>query len=180
MAPTIDELFDQVSPEPNTGCWLWVGLSCGEYGYVRVGSRRVPAHRAAYEATHGPIHPLKVVDHLCGEKLCINPAHLEEVTRSENVRRGQPQGGNGRGRFKALRQGKTNRTLMQPIRLTKDEKELLEEAATMEGVGVSTWLRLLGLAAAKRTLGLPGRVTEWDPGAVLDEDEPRTQAGGSP
>lgn len=46
------------------------------------------AHRAVYEALVGPIPPELELDHLCRNPACVNPAHLEPVTRKENVRRG--------------------------------------------------------------------------------------------
>lgn len=72
-------------------CWLWTAAADG-YGYGRLttnGSTRAPgAHRVAYELMVGPIPDGLTIDHLCRVKLCVNPAHLEVVTRAENARRG--------------------------------------------------------------------------------------------
>jgi hypothetical protein len=46
------------------------------------------AHAVAYEALHGPVPPGRELDHLCENKLCVNPSHLEPVTHQENVIRG--------------------------------------------------------------------------------------------
>jgi hypothetical protein len=79
-------------PEPNTGCWLWLGYVNDGYGSMEV--RRDgryydrPAHRIAYEAFIGPIPDGLVIDHLCACRTCVNPAHLEAVTREVNSRRG--------------------------------------------------------------------------------------------
>jgi hypothetical protein len=73
-----------------TPCWVWQGaLACGRSGYGRlnVGGRLVPAHRYYYEHVVGPIPERLVLDHLCGTTRCVNPAHLEPVTQTENVRR---------------------------------------------------------------------------------------------
>jgi len=46
------------------------------------------AHKFAYQAIIGPIPPGRELDHLCDNKLCVNPSHLEPVTHQENVIRG--------------------------------------------------------------------------------------------
>lgn len=81
------------------GCWTWAGrtLSWG-YGFVTQGTRKIPAHRFFYELLLGrEIIEGMVIDHLCENKLCVNPMHMEVVTSGENVRRAQlgrkrPQG----------------------------------------------------------------------------------------
>jgi hypothetical protein len=74
------------------GCWLWQGArdTCG-YGIVGIqGSRvRTSAHRWAYVHWKGTIPAGLEIDHLCRTPNCVNPAHLEAVTRRENTRRGQ-------------------------------------------------------------------------------------------
>lgn len=84
-------------PEPNSGCWLWIGYAKpagpskwqarNPYGYYS----RKPAHRLAYELHKGPVPEGLVIDHLCRNTLCVNPAHLEAVTTQENTRRGEAQ-----------------------------------------------------------------------------------------
>lgn len=90
---TIDRLMDHVSPEPNSGCWLWTGsiLNSGRgHGYARIHvNRRVQlAHRVAYELVRGPIPEGLELDHLCRVRCCVNPYHLEAVAHSVNVLRG--------------------------------------------------------------------------------------------
>ena len=75
------------------GCWNWTSTTNGRgYGTFRVGRVKVYAHRFAYETTVGPIKEGLVVDHLCRNPRCVNPAHLEPVTHLENVRRGLAPG----------------------------------------------------------------------------------------
>lgn len=72
-----------------TPCWLWQGgiNGCG-YGTGRpAGCSHGLMHRHPYEAFVGPIPPGLQIDHLCRVRGCCNPAHLEPVTRSENLLR---------------------------------------------------------------------------------------------
>lgn len=76
-------------PEPNSGCWLWLQfLTSDGYGSIRSGNRMHPAHRVAYELYRGEIPVGLVIDHLCRNRCCVNPWHLEVVTRRENTLRG--------------------------------------------------------------------------------------------
>lgn len=86
---TLEQRFwEKVSPEPNSGCWLWEGaLSAGSYGSLLRHGRMEKAHRVAYEMFVGTIPFGMDLDHLCRNRICCNPAHLEPVTRSENLRR---------------------------------------------------------------------------------------------
>jgi len=78
------------TPEPNSGCWLWTGANDGNRGYGRFqnsdGSNQ--AHRICYEHYKGVKIPADMeIDHLCMNPACVNPDHLEVVTREENMRR---------------------------------------------------------------------------------------------
>lgn len=71
------------------GCHHWIGgLDIGGYGRFSIGRDHVPAHRWAYEQRVGPIPFGLTLDHLCRNRSCVNPDHLEPVTRGENVLRG--------------------------------------------------------------------------------------------
>lgn len=70
-------------------CWLWTAARSGDgYGHLKVDGRNVKAHRLAYELEVGPIPPGLDIDHLCRVPLCVNPAHMEPVSRRTNTLRG--------------------------------------------------------------------------------------------
>jgi len=84
-------LWRRTSPEPNTGCWLWTGaVNEGGYGTINHPRRGGKfAHRVAFAHWRGPIPAGMDLDHLCRVRCCVNPEHLEPVTRQENIRRGR-------------------------------------------------------------------------------------------
>lgn len=79
--------------EKTEACWLWMASKCqGGYGRFRVGGvgrKKIQAHRFAYELLVGPVPDNLDLDHLCRVRDCVNPAHLEPVTRRENLLRGE-------------------------------------------------------------------------------------------
>lgn len=80
--------WTRVSPEPNSGCWFWIGTENGlGYGRVKVKRRYVYTHRMMV-AADGRDPSGFDVDHLCRNTSCCNPAHLDVVTHRENQRRG--------------------------------------------------------------------------------------------
>jgi hypothetical protein len=73
-----------------SGCWEWQG-ALDQAGYGRMGlanQRTGNTHRVSYKLHVGPIPAGFVVDHLCRNRRCCNPDHLEAITRKENTLRG--------------------------------------------------------------------------------------------
>lgn len=69
-------------------CWEWAASKGSNgYGLIRSGSTRRCAHRVVYEMLVGPIPNGLELDHLCKNRGCVRPDHLESVTRAENIRR---------------------------------------------------------------------------------------------
>jgi hypothetical protein len=89
FAPLDQRIEFHMTPEPNTGCWLWTGtVMPAGYGTMKVGGQQRLAHRVAYEAFIGPVPDGLVLDHLCRVRSCVNPWHLQPVTNRENILRG--------------------------------------------------------------------------------------------
>jgi hypothetical protein len=71
-----------------TPCHIWTSsLTPDGYGRIQIGGRTIRAHRATYTERHGAIPDGLQIDHLCRQKACVNPDHLEAVTSKENTRR---------------------------------------------------------------------------------------------
>lgn len=91
MAVTQAQRFQRKVRVADSGCWEWQGtLYPNGYGrFYDHGNHGVRAHRWAYEAWVGPIPKGLVMDHLCRNRDCVNPLHLEPVTAKTNTNRGR-------------------------------------------------------------------------------------------
>jgi excisionase family DNA binding protein len=73
-----------------TPCWIWTGVLAGGYGVIsptKTPDCAVHAHRLTYSTMIGPLILGLVLDHLCEQKACVNPYHLEQVTSAVNIQR---------------------------------------------------------------------------------------------
>jgi len=75
--------------ETENSCWQWSGyISPSGYSRITINKKHIPTHRLSYEVFVDKIPNGLVIDHLCRNRACINPDHLEPVTHLENVGRG--------------------------------------------------------------------------------------------
>ena len=83
----IDRMWSRV--RKTDACWVWLGCRVGGYGQMGISDRkRVFVHRLAYAQLVGPIPDGMTLDHLCRNRSCVRPDHLEAVTQRTNVLRG--------------------------------------------------------------------------------------------
>lgn len=107
-------------------CWTWTAaIGGGGYGVIRVDGVMLKAHRYMYERQHGPIADGLQLDHLCRQRDCVNPAHLEPVTHTENVRR-----------------SRATKLTVEKVRAIRRSGASAEALAERHGIRVTTVLNL--------------------------------------
>lgn len=90
--PLLDRVIERFDRRGPDECWPWTGAMNNVYGYGRMSighKRQVRAHRLVYEILVGPIPTGYQLDHLCRNRRCVNPAHLEPVSNRVNCMRGE-------------------------------------------------------------------------------------------
>lgn len=140
MPRMTDDEVAQVAPsrfwervEKTPTCWLWHGKFNGVgYGQLHIGQVSFLAHRFSYELVFGPIALGLHIDHLCRNRRCVNPAHLEPVTMQENLRRGRKVQGEIQG------SAKLTDNAVREIRRRRQAGESLKSLAKSYGVCQST------------------------------------------
>lgn len=86
--PRLPDRFWSKVKIADSGCWEWQAHLSKGYGHYSVNGKPRGAHRICYESLVAPIPRELVCDHLCRNKACVNPAHIEPVTFDVNVQRG--------------------------------------------------------------------------------------------
>lgn len=89
MVALREQRFQQAVSGNPIECWIWPGRPNADgYGTIKVDGAYVRAHRWVWQRLRGPIPEGLDLDHVCRVRNCVNPDHLEPVTRRENTRRG--------------------------------------------------------------------------------------------
>lgn len=86
--PVLERVLSKIQVRVD-GCWHWNGaVNRDNYGFIAVDKRQHLAHRLVYQLLHGPIPDGLTLDHLCRNRACVNPAHLDPVPLKVNILRG--------------------------------------------------------------------------------------------
>ena len=79
-----DKFWEQIEPNDETGCWEWTGYT-DQWGYGKYAGQK--AHRVSYFIANPDADRALAIDHLCYNRKCVRPTHLEGVSTQENLNR---------------------------------------------------------------------------------------------
>lgn len=89
MSDELERFWSKVDKHGPNGCWVWTaGTFSSGYGSFWLKGRMRHAHRVAWHWMRGPVPEGMTLDHLCRNRACVNPDHLEPVTHQVNILRG--------------------------------------------------------------------------------------------
>lgn len=140
----IDRMMAFVMPEPNSGCWIWMGAISRSTGYGRFTPRLVsrPVHRVMFEEVNGKIPSGLVVRHKCDVPCCVNPEHLEVGTHQDNANDKVARGRNAHLRGEGHTNSKLTAEDIITIRIRRERGDRRMDIAADYGVS-SALIRLI-------------------------------------
>lgn len=116
--PMAEKIMSKIRKVDGCSCWFWTGFLRGGYGRMKDETGRLTeAHRVSYECFVGKIPEGLVLDHLCRNRDCVNPEHLEPVTTKENIRRGNTGKGQRSEAHKKAVSDANKRRFEDPVKL---------------------------------------------------------------
>jgi len=141
-----ERFADRYVPEPNTGCWLWLGAedSVG-YGTFVLNGKQLRCHRASWIVHHGPIPPGLFVCHRCDNRACVNPAHLFLGKAIDNIR---DMWAKGRASMPPRKRVTYSAHVVESVRLRIAAGETATKVAADVGMSLS-WACMIGNGLAR-------------------------------
>lgn len=134
MVPPEDRFWRNVTAEPNSGCYLWMGgLDSNGYAPFTAKGIRTRAHRFAYELAKGPIPEGMHVLHSCDVPACVNAKHLRLGTHQDNMADMM-----ARGRHVVGARMKNTHLTDDDVRAIRASNDLVRVLASRFGVGLMT------------------------------------------
>lgn len=130
------DFFEMVIPEPNSGCWLWLGsVNNSGYGTIWENGKHIRAHRKAWELFRGPIEHGLHACHKCDVPLCVNPDHLFLGTHRDNMR---DMARKGRAGAKIGERHNMAKLTLEQVRAIRSDQRICRIIAIDYGVSKST------------------------------------------
>jgi hypothetical protein len=122
----MERFGDRISPEPNSGCWLWTGAAQGKRNAALYAKARYDGETVTMNAVIRKLKGLTGQDmrHRCGVSLCVNPAHLTDGTRSQNMMDMSPE-------VRSEKSRKSNLLMTSEERSERGKKAAAARYATM-------------------------------------------------
>jgi HNH endonuclease len=139
-----ERFMENASPEPMSGCWLWVGAAFNTgYGQLRVGAKTISAHRLAWELFRGLIPDGLSVLHRCDVPACVNPDHLFIGTHNDNNQDRHMKGRDARGGTHWCSKFTEDQVRQIRAQATSDERRSYPAIAKLFGVTRATIRRIV-------------------------------------
>lgn len=128
-------------PEPNSGCWLWVGslMNMG-YGTMSIDGKNKLAHRISYQIARGSIPDGAYICHRCDNTFCVNPEHLFAGTQTDNMRDCAKKGRNVTPTHQGEDHSQSKLTNSDVLAIRSDKRRASAIAATFNVSRVNVWL----------------------------------------
>lgn len=158
---TISRFLQKLAPQED-GCWLWTAATAGGTGYgsFHDGTKRLGAHRFAYELWRGPIPEGLELDHVCQVRPCVNPDHLRAVTHAAHMANHLQKDVCIRGH----RLDHSKRNCLACERVTRKQRR---HSGTCEICGITfvKWFKAIqcGSDACRAEGGRQAALKRWDP-----------------